>query len=89
MFVDRNEGGPGQPWQEGQSGHISGTFHQYRIITPTSLCTLGVEWRGVQGVQGGVMSVSDAGNVGTIVLDQESGYDHDTFKNKYRHIHVS
>ena len=37
----------------------------------------------------GVMSVSDAGNVGTIVLDQESGYDHDTFKNKYRHIHVS
>ena len=29
------------------------------------------------------MSVSDAGNVGTIVLDQESGYDHDTFKNKF------
>ena len=54
MFVDRNEGGPGQP---GQSGHISGTFHHYRIITPTSLCTLGEEWeeqgyRGA-GVQGG------------------------------------
>ena len=74
MFVDRNEGGPGQP---GQSGHISGTFHQYRIITPTSLCTLG--GGGVQGGAGRVMSVSDAGNVGTIVLDQESGYDHDTF----------
>ena len=28
------------------------------------------------------MSVSDAGNVGTIVLDQEPGYEHDTFKNK-------
>ena len=83
MFVDRNEGGPGQL---GQSGHISGTFHHYRIITPTSLCTLG---GGELGCREGVMSVSDAGNVGTTVLDQESGYDHDTFKNKYRHIHVS